>query len=321
MNKKSIFLAVLASAMLAACSNDSERNGRADDRLLRLSTGSIDVATRTASMDLLKEQFDNGDEIDIFLTDANDKETAEGAVTYTQPMVYTADGSGNLTYPTPVYWPPYFRNLYGWGVYPKGKAGTDADATGVEFSVQQDQSTDAAYKASDLMTGVATTNPWVQTDNLTGNTITLQFTHLLSKVKVNLSKTAATTDITDAMLATAQIYIMSTLPTTKFAPKSTVVNKTDASGTAFTGGIYVCEGTEGSCIVVPQDMTAGDDFIKVVVGGDTFVYKVPAGGYSFEPQKQHVLNIQIHKANIILTSSITAWDTTTPDTNGTAILQ
>ena len=115
------------------------------------------------------------------------------------------------------------------------------------------------------------------------------------------------------MLATAQIYIMSTLPTTKFAPKSTVVNKTDASGTAFTGGIYVCEGTEGSCIVVPQDMTAGDDFIKVVVGGDTFVYKVPAGGYSFEPQ--------IHKANIILTSSITAWDTTTPDTNGTAILQ
>ena len=315
MNKKSIFLAVLASAMLAACSNDSESSQVADDGVIRLATGSMDVtaSTRSASQSLLASQFDNGDEVDIFIKDAADKEPAKAAQAYPQPLVYTADGSGSLSRTVMVHWPPYKRSIHVWGVYPKGAAGTDADATDVAFAVQQDQSADAGYKASDLMTGVATTNPWPQAETPAENTVTLKFTHLLSKVNVNLSKTEATTDITDAMMKTAQVYLLNAKPATVFTPKSTAVDKADANGTPFTEGICVLKGaSSGACIVVPQDMIPGADFIKIVIGTDTFIIKVPAAGFSFEPQKQHTLSIQLHKANILLTTSIEAWGDGTP---------
>lgn len=315
MNTKHLFLAAAATMMLAACSNESENN--AQQGQIRLTTADMQVTTRSTSQALLATQFDNGDQIDVFIKDAVDQETTQSEQVYTQPLVYTADGSGNLTTTTAQYWPPYKRSISIWGVYPKGMAGTNVESVNIEFSIKEDQSSAANYKASDLMTGTAA-NPVAQLETL--QEIPLTFKHLLSKVNVNLSKTEATTDITDAMLASAEIYILSTKPTTKFTPKSYIIDKNDASGTAFTNGIHVCTGITGSCIVVPQDMTAGDNFIKVLIGNDTFLYKVPAGGISFEPQKLHTFNIKIHKANIIVTSTITAWTETTAN-DGTAILQ
>ena len=315
MNTKHLFLAAAATMMLAACSNESENN--AQQGQIRLTTTDMQVTTRSTSQALLATQFDNGDQIDVFIKDAVDQENTQPEQVYTQPLVYTADGSGNLTTTATQYWPPYKRSISIWGVYPKGTAGTNVESVNIEFSVKEDQTSAANYKASDLMTGTAA-NPVAQLETL--QEIPLTFKHLLSKVNVNLSKTEATTDISDADLANAEIYIMSTKPTTKFTPKSYAIDKADALGTAFTNGIYVCKGTTGSCIVVPQDMTAGDNLIKVLIGNDTFLYKVPAGGISFEPQKLHTFNIKIHKANIIVTSTITAWTETTAN-DGTAILQ
>ena len=316
MNTKTLFLAAAATMMLAACTNDSDNNQKEEGQIY-LTTTDMQVTTRSASQAILATQFDNGDQIDVFIKDAVDQETTQPEQVYTQPLVYTADGNGNLTTTAKQFWPPYKRSISVWGVYPKGTAGTNIESTDISFSVKEDQTSAANYKASDLMTGTAA-NPVAQLETL--QEIPLTFKHLLSKVNVNLSKTEATTDISDADLANAEIYIMSTKPTTKFTPKSYTVNKADASGTVFTNGIHVCKGTTGSCIVVPQDMTAGDNLIKVLIGNDTFLYKVPAGGISFEPQKLHTFNIKIHKANIIVTSTITAWTETTAN-DGTAILQ
>ena len=304
-----LLLTLLAPAVLVACSGSDA--GETDGQTIRLTTSSLEVnggaATRSVSQGLLARQFDSGDQIDIFIRDAMDREPGKPEQTYAQPLVYTADGSGNLSNPSPRYLPPYNRSVYVWGVYPKGAAGADVRAGNIPFSVRQDQSTNSAYKASDLMTGAATDNPWAHSDELSGNTIPLRFTHLLSKVNVNLTKTASTTDITEEMMKSARVYIMSTKPTTKFTPTSTNIRPGDATGTPFADGIYVCQGTKGSCIVVPQAMTPGDAFIKVVVGNDTFVYKVAAGGFSFEPRMLHTLNVLIHKANIILTTTIDEW--------------
>jgi hypothetical protein len=148
-------------------------------------------------------------------------------------------------------------------------------------------------------------------------TIPVVFTHLLSKVKINLSKTPATTTITDEQLATAKVYIMNTLPTTTFAPKTTVV--TAATGAA--ADIYVGDGIASSAIVVPQTVAAGTQYIKVVVGSDIFIYTAPTGGITLQPQKVHTYDIKIHKATLLLSATITDWASAGDNVSGTGYIQ
>lgn len=317
MKAKYFFLAVAASAMLSACSND-EGDSPKFDGIIRLTTSSIDVNTR-AAQNIQGTLFDAGESVDIFLKDASDTGTGVAGTdytAYTQPLVSTTtkeSTKNNLNFATTQIWPINNHSLNVWAVYPSGSA-TDVAATSVAFSVQTDQSTAAKYKASDLMTGVAA-NPVAPSESTIE--IPLVFTHLLSKVNINLSKTAATTTITDEQLAAAKVYIMNTKPTTSFAPKSTDVGT--ASGDV--AEIYIGEGISSSGILVPQAVAAGTQYIKVVVGDDTFVYAVPTGGITLEAKKVYTYDIKIHKASIILTATITDWVSAGDNVSGTGYIQ
>jgi hypothetical protein len=320
MKTKYFFLAVAASAMLSACSND-EGDSPKFDGIIRLTTNSIDVNTR-AAQDIQSTNFDADESVAVFLKDATDDGTGVAGTdytAYTQPLVTTAaaasDGKNALNFAETKYWPMENHSLNVWAVYPAGVAGTDVEAAAVSFSVSADQSTTAGYKASDLMTGQPATNPVPPTE--AAYTIPVVFTHLLSKVKINLSKTPATTTITDEQLATAKVYIMNTLPTTTFAPKTTVV--TAATGAA--ADIYVGDGIASSAIVVPQTVAAGTQYIKVVVGSDIFIYTAPTGGITLQPQKVHTYDIKIHKATLLLSATITDWASAGDNVSGTGYIQ
>lgn len=318
MKAKYFFIAVAVSAMLSACSND-EGNSPKFDGIIRLSTSSIDVKTR-ADQNIQGTLFDAGQSIDVFLKDALDDGAGTPGTDYTtylQPLVTTTtkeSTKNNLNFATTQIWPINNHSLNIWAVYPSGAAGNDVAATSVTFSVQANQSTEANYKASDLMTGTAA-NPVAPSESVVE--IPLVFTHLLSKVNINLSKTAATTTITDEQLAAAKIYIMNTKPTTTFAPKTTDV--TAATGTA--ADIYVGEGIACSAILVPQTVAAGTQYIKVVVGDDTFIYSVPTGGITLEAKKVHTYDIKIHKATILLSATITDWVSAGDNVSGTGYIQ
>lgn len=307
MKAKFFFLAAAASVMLAACSSDESTT---DEAQIRLTTKNIVAETRSAAQDLQLTQFANGENVGVFLVeDVSGTPTLTGTnvTSYTQPLSYTADGSGNLT--NVQYWPSDGNGLFIYGIYP-ANAASAYNATGVTFSVQANQSTDANYMASDLMTGAPTSNPVART----GSTVPLTFTHLLTKVNINLT---AGSGFTANDLTTATVSILGLKPTTTFSVQSTTV--TAASGDAT--DIIAGTGATTSAIIVPaQSVAANTNFIKVTCAGGDYFYKMGTAT-TFDASSVYTYNLTVNKTGLTLsTASITAW-TSIGAVDGTAVLQ
>ena len=299
--KKLFFFAAAASVMLAACSSDNEEATVAEKSAIRLSTQSLTGMTR-AGQSVQLTQFAADENVGIFLAEDNagSPVTSGTNVTpYAQPLTYVADGAGNLA--NTQYWPQDGNGLHIFGVYPLAAATAAAayNATGVTFTVAADQTSDANYKASDLMTGLPTlplTNPVART---TAN-VPMTFTHLLTKVDVNLS---AGEGFTSTEMDAAVVSILGTKLTTTFDVQSTTVGA--ASGTA--APIVAGTGTTNSVSIVPQAIAANTSFLKVTVGGGDYIYKLPAAT-TFAAQTKYVFNITVNKTGLVLTTTqITAW--------------
>lgn len=298
--KKYFFFAAVASLMLTACYNDTDDVVVIDNGELRLSTNNVGVTRATVQNDQLT-QFANGESIDFFIN-----ESGGSGTTYAQPTTLTANGSGGLTGVT-LFWPTSGNGVTIYGVYPSGKA-TAADATSVTFSVAADQSDNDDYRASDLMTGAPTSNPVARTSSA----VNVQFTHLLTKIDVNLS---AGTGFAIGDLAAAEVHILGTKLTTTFGVQSTTV--TAATGAAT--DIKAFTGAAGSAIIVPQEVSAGN-FIKISIGGGDYIYALPANT-TFDAKKVYVYNITVNKDGLVVSTSITDWVSAGPAQNVTATLQ
>lgn len=312
--KKLLFFAAVASVMLTACSSGNEDAKETGNSPLRLSTQNITGLTR-AGQSVQLSQFDANENVGIFLVEDNagtPVTSGTNVTTYAQPLTYVANGSGALT--NVQYWPTDGNGLHIWGVYPLAAATTAAayNATGKTFSVQADQSSDANYMASDLMTGVPTAgNPVARTTSA----VPMTFTHLLTKIDVNLTAGAGFTDVSSAV-----VTILNTKPSTTFNVQNTTVGAASGTPTAITAGT----GATTSAIIVPQTVAASTDFIKVAIGGGEYIYKLPATpttGTVFAAKTKYTYNIQVNKTGLVLTSTtITGWENATP-VGGTAELQ
>lgn len=295
--KKLFFFAAAASVMLAACSSDNEEATVAEKSAIRLSTQSLTGMTR-AGQSVQLTQFAANENVGIFLAEDNagSPVTSGTNVTpYAQPLTYVADGAGNLA--NTQYWPQDGNGLHIFGVYPLAAATAAAayNATGVTFTVAANQTSDANYKASDLMTGKPTANNPVARQS---TAVDMTFTHLLTKVDVNLTAGAGFDDVNSA-----EVSILGTKPTTTFNVQNTTLG--EASGTAT--DIVAGTGTTNSVIIVPQTIAANTSFLKVTVGGGDYIYKLPAAT-TFAAQTKYVFNITVNKTGLVLTTTqITAW--------------
>lgn len=298
--KKLFFFAAVASVMLTACSSENEEAKVTDSSPLRLSTQNITGLTR-AGQSVQLAQFANGQNVGIFLVEDNNGPATSGTnvTVYSQPLTYVADGNGALA--NTQYWPTDGNGLYIYGVYPLAAATAAAayNATGVTFSVQANQTADANYMLSDLMTGVPTnplSNPVARQTSAVG----LTFTHLLTKIDVNLTAGDgfAASDMNNAVVS-----ILNTKPTTTFGVQSTTVG--EASGTA--APIVAGTGAATSAIIVPQTVAASANFIQVAVGGGNYIYKLTADK-TFAAKTKYTYSITVNKTGLILTStSVTDW--------------
>lgn len=311
--KKLLFFAAVASVMLTACSSENEEAKVTDSSPLRLSTQNITGMTRGAQ-NLQLGQFAANQQVGIFLVEDNNGPATSGTnvTVYTNPLTYVADGSGALA--NTQYWPTDGNGLYIYGVYPLAAA-TDAavyNATGVTFSVQANQTADANYMLSDLMTGVPTnplSNPVARQTSAVG----LTFTHLLTKIDVNLTAGDgfAASDMNNAVVS-----ILNTKPTTTFGVQSTTVG--EASGTA--APIVAGTGAATSAIIIPQTVAASANFIQVAIGGGNYIYKLDAAK-TFAAKTKYTYSITVNKTGLILTSTtVTDW-LEGGSTPGTAELQ
>ena len=371
--KKYLFLA-LASVALMACSNDeviSRNTGSTGNDIILFGAGiGMDVVTRAAT-DVQSTAFAAGEKVVVFMSEHVTTGTA--TTTYPQPLIYTTtltsctdnttatvdyykfndSASDGINTVTPM-WPTSGNGIDIYAYYPSG-AVTASTATGVSFTVKDDQSADAVtssvsnYKLSDLMYAKRENQARVTTR------VPLLFTHLLSKVTITLTgdqslnpdhagwasgasaaDRAAAQAAANAKLASATISLKNIQKTVTFDAKDekNATNLFGTLGTGATGDIVVedvpatisaaAADLQGSAIFPPQTLTVTTDFIEIQLsaaqGSGKLVYKIPAGGMTFESGKNYSFAITVKLTGLSVSATITDWDTVVGDSNGEATM-
>lgn len=283
--KTKYFLLAAAAVAFAACSNnESDNQVQNFDNVIRLSS-SLGTTTR-ATNNLLETNFDAGTKVKVQVTD----KATSGAISYA-PVDYTVGTSGSLSVTPAQYYPASGSSVDIYAYYP-------SDAT-ADFSVETDQSSDNAYKTSDLMyasiTGITKTS--------TDEQRKLTFNHLLSKIVVTLAKGTGMTDdeINAATVTLKDVIYKGTFTAsngTFTAAANEAANKVDIVIASNAGT------TARAAIVVPQSVASKT--LEIAIGGNKKEYSIPAGT-TFSAGKVYSYTVTLAKTGITVTSSIGAW--------------
>ena len=306
--KKYMILAVSA-LLFVACSNDDEItkwNGE-----IRLCTTTL-LQTR-AAQNIQGDQFEQNEKVDIFI---NENVSSSGYY-YPQPIEYTADGNGGLkTYMDTPRYPTSGNDVNIFGVYPNNKAFNISDP--YSFEVQDDQSDDGNYKASDLMLGAAA-NPVSRQ----AGAVAVTFKHMLSKININLTIGAG---LNADSLVNATVHVLNTMPSTTFNVQDAAIG--EAEGGAQSDVINIIAGNlpdnsaaisgdalSHSAIIIPQRIEGGTEFIQIVLHWDDpsyteLTYSLPKTEVmEFESGKVYTYNLTVNRYEITATTSIDNWVT------------
>ena len=387
MRTNDLFLTAAAASMMmfAACTHDDGTASISEPtpvgNELIISTRHSEMGITRAESNIQGTMFDINAEMDVFLRDATAPEGVSNTNDTTHyapnPKLYKVTDTSNGAIKTysegttenRLFWPKLLHELYIFGVYPvgsvaKSKLTTDGGGTYnpfdhtlyYDFIVQEDQTSEANYKASDLMTGLpsgythtqgtAYSAPFKLTQYENPGTVPLLFTHRLTKVVVNITKTTGTedTDIPiddikysgDTDTEYARVTLLNTKRKTSFQiPSTDILVDGDASHVAenpATDHVIVGMGETTttinlssvnytavtlSAIVPPQQIAATTTFIQVElidkssgneVVTDTFLYKIPGDGLTLQASKVHTYNIRINKPHINVSTTINNWD-------------
>ena len=309
--KKDFILAAAALA-LGACSNDESGNV-ANNETINLTT-EMRGGTRTTDQDIQATQIANGKSVWVEFTSSDTPTEALNTASPAGPwdastkkatVAYTANGSGNLSTTTPVKWP--VDNSVTSSTKVSIKAPFSAPPTPT-FSVQEDQSTDDNYIASDYLYGTVAAFNHAAIDN----PVLVKFDHMLAKVNVNLF----TTDPTNINLLGA---------TVEFGDESVLLLQgtiqNDGSIAKNTGGtkgkIKMISSLEAantcSAIIIPQQIASGKRLFTITLADGTTVKKYDlAVAKDFAAKKVYTYNITINASEtIVLSEQINDWTTGT----------
>ena len=305
MTRNYLLLAAAALAF-AACGNDETDNWNGE---IRLRSGLDVQQTTRAATNIQATQFDTNEQIDVYITEAT---TGTATTTYDSPLVYTVGESGALSTTKQPYYPSSGNGVNIFAVYPKGISLTSGSGS---FTIKEDQSDDANYKASDLMYGAPSSNATVSRQK---TAVSLQFKHLLSKVTVELKSGDGSPSLDGATVELTGVKPTTTLTATNSGGS---INTT-ASGD--TKAITVMKATSsvlsGSAIVIPQ--TLATTFIKVTLkDGGVLTSKTLTDSSNsnissvvLASGKAYKYTITVNLTSLDVTSSITPWGSGTEAT-------
>lgn len=287
--KKNMIFAAIAALALTACSNDDDIKVGGDNAILL--TSSLNVAETRAATDIQTSAFDAGETVDVYITEHNG---GNNPTTYPQPIEYSTAAGGALTVGTQYYYPTSGNGVNIYALYPT------TTKAGELFTIKDDQSTDANYKASDLMYGKPASNPV----SPSANAVDIQFSHLLSKVTINLKPGANVTSLNGA-----EVKLLGVKPSTTLTADINGYSITAASGDATP--ITVMTATEtvtsGSAIIVPQ--TLPEMFLQVTLDGATLTGKLDSGVPELTAGNAYTYDITVNMRGgaLEIEGSITPW--------------
>ena len=323
--KKYFILAAVAMTMVA-CNNDETMKSeqpsqetsamRFEASVSSLGTTQGSRTSFRAGQAVQSTAFDADEEINVERTDATTS-TLKSAIYVTE----TAEAGVNaLTLKdgqTALLWPATGTvNIDAY--YPS----TITSAV-TSFSVQENQSTDANYKASDLMYA---TNIPTQAKTANNAAVGLTFNHALTKIIVNLlAKNGGGLSADDIAGCTITLHAKKTATIVKGVVTPIKENEvaTDYT-TSAASTITMGTGAAVAAIIVPQlydyDAVALDFITITTAGGHAITYQLTADKL-FEPGKVYTYNLSVSMQAIELQSTtITNWVEGTGATDDTLVI-
>lgn len=316
---KTRFLMATAAAaiVMVACNNEETDNWAGE---IRLSSGlEAQQVTRSINTALQGGQIADKIKVGFFI---NEDVASDPTTTYTQNLSYTANGSGSFSGST-VYYPQSGNgvNIY---AYAPWKDGLSLDGN-YAFSIQQDQSTDENYLASDLLWGqpmklktddsgdYESANPVERTKE----NVNVTFKHLLSKIQIELTPEAG---LTAEDFRGATLKILNVKNSTSLTLANGAISDASGSAVEVTAATYedkeglTGENLKAAAIVVPQTIAKGTKFLKVTLksGGELY-YTLPSGESDadlvLKSGKIYKYDIKVKLTGLTVTSQITDWET------------
>lgn len=255
---KRIFVTFIAAAtLLAGCTKDDTGiNTPAEGNQLNLkATVAAMRATATA--------FEQGDKIGLFLTDLQTDEAAYTNELLTVSATGTLKGTTDLTYPVKT------KSVGISAYYPYAEGNTAPTAIPVDLPADQ---TDVDESEYDLMgANIADMQP-------TSDEVVLEFSHLLSKVKVEV---VAGDDATDVEVADAEVRLL-----------ASVKGNVDIVSGAVASPEAATELKGNSLLVLPQEITGV--MAKAYTSYGTFDIAAPAGGLVLEAGKMSTVTVKVN---------------------------
>lgn len=261
--------------------------------------GRIEVAIATTMQEAEGRTFAQGDQGGLYMAYATGDQEAElgASGNYIDNRQYTY-GAG-WTAATQAFWQDSTTraNLYFYCPY----SPSAANARAMAFSVNADQSTEAAHRASDLLTGSAL--------NIapTPNAVAIAMRRAMGIIKIKLE---AGNGFTASDLANATVSINGTMTTATIDLASATITPT-GQPVAITP-LKTTDGYEA--FIVPQSV-GESDIITVTVNGDDYNL---SRALNIEAGKTYECVVTLSKATSGLNATITKWEDDGTDYGGTA---
>ncbi len=312
---------VFIPLLMGACRDDSMRldvSSEANGSELRIQA-EIDQLNLTRADD---SGFSDGDVIGIFAVDfvngqpgllSNSGNNSDNIAFTFDERAYHWNGTSTIMFSddkTPM-------DLYGYYPYIKHID----NVASFPFSVEYNQGEDnivrnmSAYEASDFL--------WAKAAGLSSNapTAVLYFKHILASVRVSLVEGEGFSEGEWKSLDKS-VLICST-------SRDAVIDL--SSGQVKTSGqkdgksiIAKNERGDFRAIVIPQDVEAGSDILKITVGEKTYIYRKDSS-FKYFPMKQHTFTMKVNKNTSngdyefsLLDEAITSWESDLTSHNGEA---
>lgn len=297
MNVKKIYLltvAVLTS--FAACTVD-DRISQKDETPIVLTTmmasGSHNV-TRAGTA-LQGAQFGSGETFYAYFPSG----VRIGSATSECNTIYTTNGNGGTTSASQPYFSAGASSCNVYAYYPYEASGKQVTNATTSFSVELDQTTDAAYKRSDLMYATVS----VTKNNATPSGL-LSFNHKMSKIIINVTPGQGIASVSDIRIVGGNKTIaLSNDGTCTLGATSNGLSPTGSYISVFSGSHT--SGTLSCAALIPPQTITGD-FLQVLTPAGTATFSVTDQAFISGQSYEYTINVTA--ATIGVTTDITDWD-------------
>ena len=247
--------------------------------------------------------YENNDKVGLYVVNYKDGNvgTLQVSGNHADNVAFTYNGS-TWTSGNSLYWKDDKTKADFYVYYPYGSV---TNVTDHPFSVKEDQSSVASYKASEFLYGMA------KGISPTENVVNVITYHSMSCAVIQL---IAGDGFSDAALAAAEILV--SLNGLKTASKVNLQTGEVVAPGDLKQMLPLKEDGTYKAVVVPQTVSA-DNFISIVIDGRE--YKLAEENFTFVSGKRHSFSVTVSKVSNGVNVSIGAWDEDEVDHGGTAM--